>query len=585
MNYNFLGSENVTLSLEIFNFIKNISALFIDYLKQYHFISVEYHQKLLLVNTTFKNKISSIFDKIKKKNIDISKVFEFVNSIPKIIDSRLESLLFFNGELNEKIRVFEDNSIDQVISTCEAQFNKLKNNLTNKDNYINNIKNNFLSEMKKTELITYKYYFLNKKFNSNIPEKYKNEHIKEETMNNIIKETKEIENNYKKQIEEGKNMENIFKENLKFYSENIKKCSNDLIERIKNLVLNFVMALKNNFKLPENEINIFLPKLIKLNETLNLDETFKNHFIFYNKGISLFNPEKYEMLIFQKTKKKKENKEIIDEIENKILELEDGFETTYLILDPISFLTIEKMKIFELININNLNLEIEREKLKINELIDKLLSNIKKDPKEVEQTQLNISQDELNLIEILLNQHHNIIIFIQKLNKFRVSGKFYISKEIFSILEKYFIQILNVIKDEEDMFTAKNIMILSQTYFKKDGEKKIYLQETVQKHEIFKQKKFWENLFTFFMNKEIQKLRKSIDLNDIIEQGKNNYNKLAFGQILSICNNMIEFGLDKNEIYEILEPKIKYYDLDENSIKGIKEMLGLEEENNNKNNK
>ena len=131
MNYNFLGSENVTLSLEIFNFIKNISALFIDYLKQYHFISVEYHQKLLLVNTTYKNKISSIFDKIKKKNIDISKVFEFVNSIPKIIDSRLESLLFFNGELNEKIRVFEDNSIDQVISTCEAQFNKLKNNLKN----------------------------------------------------------------------------------------------------------------------------------------------------------------------------------------------------------------------------------------------------------------------------------------------------------------------------------------------------------------------------------------------------------------------------------------------------------------------
>ena len=582
MNYNFLGSENVTLSLEIFNFIKNISALFIDYLKQYHFISVEYHQKLLLVNTTYKNKISSIFDKIKKKNIDISKVFEFVNSIPKIIDSRLESLLFFNGELNEKIRVFEDNSIDQVISTCEAQFNKLKNNLTNKDNDINNIKNNFFSEMKKTELITYKYYFLNKKFNSNIPEKYKNEHIKEETMNNIIKETKEIENNYKQQIDEGRNKENIFKDNSKFYSENIKKCSNDLIERIKNLVLNFVMALKNNFKLPENEINIFLPKLIKLNETLNLDETFKNHFIFYNKGISLFNPEKYEMLIFQKTKKKKENKEIIDEIENKILELEDGFETTYLILDPISFFTIEKMKIFELININNLNLEIEREKLKINELIDKLLSNIKKDPKEVEQTQLNISQDELNLIEILLNQHHNIIIFIQKLNKFRVSGKFYISKEIFSILEKYFIQILNVIKSDEDMFTAKNIMILSQTYFKKDGEKKIYLQETVQKHEIFKQKEFWENLFTFYMNNEIQKLRKSIDLNEIIEEGKSNYNKISYGQILSICNNMIEFGLDKKEIYEILEPKIKYYDLDENSIKGIKEMLGLEEENNNK---
>ena len=42
---------------------------------------------------------------------------------------------------------------------------------------------------------------------------------------------------------------------------------------------------------------------------------------------------------------------------------------------------------------------------------------------------------------------------------------------------------------------------------------------------------------------------------------------------MSICNNMIEFGLDKKEIYEILEPKIKYYDLDENSIKGIKDYL------------
>ena len=588
MNYNHLGFENVTLSLEIFSLIKNISTTFSNYLKQYHFISVEYHQRLLFLNTTYKNNISEIFEKLKKKKLDVSKIVEFMNSIPKIIDSRLEALLSFNGELNDKILVFEDDSIDNVISTCEAQFNKLKKDLADKNNDINNLKKIFLSEMKTAELIIYKYYFLNQKFNLNIQEKYKNQKIKEEEMNKIINGTKEIENNYKQQIDEGRNKENIFKDNSKFYSENIKKCSNELMEKIKKLVLNFLMILKNTFKLPENEIDAYLPKLIKLKENIKLDEDIQNKFTFINKKNSLFIPKKYEMLIFQKSKKKKkenkenkEDKEIFDEIEPKILELEDGFESQYLILDPISFLTIEKMKIFELINIKNLNLENEKEKLKINELMEKLLSNIKKDQKDIDQNKLNISQNELDLIGILLNKHHNRIVFMQKLNKFRVKGNYYLSKEMYSILEKYFIQILNNIKVDEDMFSAKNIMILSLTYFMKDGDKKVYLQVAVKKHEIFKQKEFWENLFTFYMNNEIQKLRKSIDLNEIIEEGKSNYNKISYGQILSICNNMIDFDLDKNEIYEILEPKIKYYNLDEDSIKGIKTILGLNEENNN----
>ena len=309
MNYNHLGFENVTLSLEIFSLIKNISTTFSNYLKQYHFISVEYNQRLLFLNTTYKNNISEIFEKLKKKKLDVSKIVEFMNSIPKIIDSRLEALLSFNGELNDKILVFEDNSIDNVISTCEAQFNKLKKDLADKNNDINNLKKIFLSEMKTAELIIYKYYFLNQKFNLNIQEKYKNQKIKEEEMNKIINGTKEIENNYKQQIDEGRNKENIFKDNSKFYSENIKKCSNELMEKIKKLVLNFLMILKNTFKLPENEIDAYLPKLIKLKENIKLDEDIQNKFTFINKKNSLFIPKKYEMLIFQKSKKKKkENK-------------------------------------------------------------------------------------------------------------------------------------------------------------------------------------------------------------------------------------------------------------------------------------
>ena len=571
--------ENVTLSLEYFNFIKNISTSFLDYIKQYQFISIEYHQKLLLLNTTFKRNISDIFDKITKTKLDFSKIFDFINTIPKIMDSHLETLLFFTEDITKQLDLLEDKTIDQIISTCETQFNDFKKNLMDKSEEINNTKNNFLTEMEKTEITTYSYYYLNPKFNLNIPEKYKNESIKEEEMDKKITDTKEIENKYKELIEEGRNKEKKFVENSKFHSENIKKFTNELMEKIKKFVLNFLMAFKNNFKLPEIEINSYLPKLIKLNENIKLDEIIQSHFIKEDINNYSFNPETYRMKIFQKNNNKKENKEIIDEIENKILELEDGLETTYLIVDEISFFTIQKMKKFDLINIKDLNLEKEKEKFKMNQLTIKLLSNIKKEPNEVDENQLNITQQDLDLIELLLNKHHNRIIFMQKLSKFRVLGYYYISKTIYSILSKYFIQIINTFKEDQDMFTAKNIIVLSQTYFIKEDDKKIYLQEAIQNQEVFKTKEFWENLFNFFMNKEIIKLRKSIDLNEIKEEETNNYSKLAFGQIMTICNNMKEFGFNKDDIYQLVEPKIKYYNLDEISVDNIKTVIGFNEDN------
>ena len=575
MNLNCLEIENVTLSLNYFNSLKEISSAFLDYIKQYHFVSVEYHQKLLLLNITYKGKLSDISCKITKHNLDFSKIFDFINSIPTIIDSYLDNLLFFTEELTNQINVFDIKNIDQIVSTCRNQFNEFKKNLQNQSEEINNLKSHFFSEMESTEKTIYNYYFLDPKYNSNIPEKYKNENVTDAEINIKISGTKEIEKQYKEKVNEGRNNEKKFIENSRFHSENIKKFTNELMEKIKKLILNFLMALKNNFKLPEIEVNSYLPKLIKLNDNIKLEEIIENNFIKQNIGKYLFNTENYIMRIFQKINKKKEKKEIIDEIDNKILELEDGLKTTYLINDEISFFTIQKMKNFELINIKDLNMEIEKEKIKVNQLTSKLLLNI---TKEVIEENLNISKKELDLIEYLLEKHHNRIIFMQKLTKFRVLGNYEISKTIYSILSKYFIQILNCLKEDKDMFTAKNVIVLSQTYFIKLDDKKIYLQEAIQGHDLFQDKEFWDNLFSFFMEKEIQKLRKSVDKNDIKNEEDNNYKKLAFGQIMTICNNMIDFGHNKDEIFKIIEPKIKYYNLDENSIYSIKCVLGFEEE-------
>ena len=578
MNLNCFEIENVTLSLEYFNSLKTLSSAFLDYIKQYHFLSVEFHQKLLLLNTTYKDKISEISKKIAKKKLDFSQIFDFINSIPKILDSYIENLLFFTEEINKQINLFDDKNIEQIVLTCETQFKGFKKELKNKVEEIDKIKQNFFNEMEKTEIITYNYYYLQPKYNSNIPEKYKDENIyniKEGEMDMKILDTKELENRYKEHINEGRKKENTFLENSKFHCENIKKFSNELMEKIKHLVLNFLMSLKNNFQLPEKEITSFLPQLIKLDKNIKLDKIMEQHFINQKIGTFLFNPEIYKMKIFQRSKKNKENNDIFNEIEDKIVELEDSIDRTYLILDEISLLTIQKMKCFQLININDLNLEEEKEKIKMNHLTIKLLSNIKKEYTEKEEL-LNITQNELDLIESLLEKRCNRIVFLHKLNKFRALGNYMVTKVLYSIISKYFIKILNFIKKDYDTFPAKNVIVLSQTYYMIEKEEKIYIQEDIKEHEIFKDNKFWENLFNFFMNKEIQKLRKSFDLNEEKSDEKSHYNKLAFGQIMTICNNMLEFGYNKDDIYKFIEPKIKYYNLDEISISSIKCVLGFE---------
>ena len=578
MNLNCFEIENVTLSLEYFNSLKTLSSAFLDYIKQYHFLSVEFHQKLLLLNTTYKDKISEISKKIAKKKLDFSQIFDFINSIPKILDSYIENLLFFTEEINKQINLFDDKNIEQIVLTCETQFKGFKKELKSKVEEIDKIKQNFFNEMEKTEIITYNYYYLQPKYNSNIPEKYRDENIyniKEGEMDMKILDTKELENRYKEHINEGRKKENTFLENSKFHCENIKKFSNELMEKIKHLVLNFLMSLKNNFQLPEKEITSFLPQLIKLDKNIKLDKIMEQHFINQKIGTFLFNPEIYKMKIFQRSKKNKENNDIFNEIEDKIVELEDSIDRTYLILDEISLLTIQKMKCFQLINIKDLNLEEEKEKIKMNHLTIKLLSNIKKEYTEKEEL-LNITQNELNLIESLLEKRCNRIVFLHKLNKFRALGNYMVTKVLYSIISKYFIKILNFIKKDYDAFPAKNVIVLSQTYYMIEKEEKIYIQEDIKEHEIFKDNKFWENLFNFFMNKEIQKLRKSFDLNEEKSDEKSHYNKLAFGQIMTICNNMLEFGYNKDDIYKFIEPKIKYYNLDEISISSIKCVLGFE---------
>ena len=51
------------------------------------------------------------------------------------------------------------------------------------------------------------------------------------------------------------------------------------------------------------------------------------------------------------------------------------------------------------------------------------------------------------------------------------------------------------------------------------------------------------------------------------------YANIVFAQLVPISDNMIEFGLDRKKIKEIIKPIIKHYNMDEESINIIDDVL------------
>ena len=133
----------------------------------------------------------------------------------------------------------------------------------------------------------------------------------------------------------------------------------------------------------------------------------------------------------------------------------------------------------------------------------------------------------------------------------------------------------NVIKDE-DYRMAKTAMILSQTYFKIDEKnEKYYLQNVIKDHKLFSNIQFWEKTLDNSLKNEINRvknIKKENEFkNDIKIEDDNieKYNDIAFGQIVSLVNSMIDFDINIEIIKKIIEPKIEEYKLNENHRQNI----------------
>ena len=616
MSINCSEVENLNNSIDFFNSMKFICDELTKYIRTYKQLTIDYSKKLASMQSSFAKKLS------KTENKSMEKIISITNKLVELIGDNIGLIKLSAEEIETKVKEFEldlktkyDN-LKQIQKKAQEQ-NKI---LINNYNDINKAKKNFIESMTKSEEIINKFYSdkkfiddsdrgLGKRINMNdynmTKDKLKSEY---NDMNNSIKVSKSLEKIYTNLINDSTKIHGVFVQNYtkNFYS-TIKTFNIDISNKIKNLLLSFYLSFKNSYRQPMVNTDININSLNSIDEGKET-EKIMNTLYKNNNPLQNISPVNYNLKAIQILKENKffENNDVNinsteEELKNDdgsfeqnkyVSVLDDGFSQLQYISNSSLFLTLKKIfDNFNLIDKNDIKFDIEEIKFKTQEYILKIESNMNSYPYAKDGIQdkndiviyykrNELTNEELADLEKLLSHHESRIILLQKLSDYRAKGKYYLDQRDFDLLLKYFNIITNHIKAEADYHCAEMIIIISQTYHleilnkAKGTSRKKYIQDDLKKNEIFRDKNFWEEFLCYAINKEIMKTQRRDK--KIMENKSSTDSKLSnvvFSQLLTIIDNMIEFGFSPEKTREIIEPKINYYKLNDALKLTVNEVL------------
>ena len=583
----------------VYNKLVQISEIYSKYISGYKTLTKDQIKSLKGIHKVYDEKIKVIKSECgKSKYFDLSLFFPILNSIPSINSSFVESLQFMINELEKLFDGLQNFMKEKKIiyNKFFQNYNDTKKDLLIKMNDLEREKNNFLQNLSLTEKSISDYYKNKLKIedyskghnnaNNNEKNELKNLFIQnnnlETQMEKSIKESQIIEKNYKLIISNSKLFKKTFFISSNTTCENIKSISYDIIIEIKNFIQNIIILLKNCFTIPLKDIDADLLRLIKNKEEYN--KKFNNIFENLKEKINdqfLIEAKKYSLKVFNS-----------DNINHFIFEDNPNDDSNFIDSDLDYLIAKTMLSSFSFINEKyKINFDLEDEKRTTNKIMSNLFCNIENieennekennidnkestESPEIKNNELlkYVHENDIKQLYKLLNNHHNRAVCIQTLSHFRTSGKFCIPPKVFDIIGKCLLIIIdNVIKDEDYSMT-KTEMILSQTYFKMDEKnERYYLQNVIKNHKLFSNMQFWENALDISLKNEIKRVKniKNGNENKIENDDIEKYNDIAFGQIVSLVNSMIDFDINKENIKKIIEPKIEEYKLNEGHKQNI----------------
>ena len=569
----------------------------LKYIIDYKSILNDYFKKALNLQVNLGTKLSMPPDEYKNASwLNIEPIIQLTQQVPKIIQKQIENNKNFIDEVDKNIKNIENflKEKAKIMKKFEEKYNDVNDVLIKKYIEVEKNKINFLNSINKSEDIIFKFYENKKQLDDTQTNQQgvdlkilldKNKEY-ETQKKAIIKETKKYENEYVDIIKNSGKYEDKFIKQINECISGIKDVCLEMTDKIKDIIIKFGFWLRDSFKAPldviDNETNYFNENNIKQNMDTAMVKTFNNEQKFVN-----IIPTKYELksLIIvdnyesrfswgskgSKGKNKKKRKNTDEEPKNGMVKFEDGFEEmTYFEDDSTLFTAQEIFSNFELIITNGIDIKIEIEKNHTKNLITKILSNIQKG-----NANTLINDGEINELKNLLNTHSNRVIFLHKLNDYRALCLYELPEKYYKLFGNLFSYIIDVSQKENDYHSVEMVIILSKTYYMlMDKKNKLYLQDVILNNECFKMKDFWEELLIYSISKEVVQSNKREAIGrDDEKKLKTKNDNIIFSQLLSLIDNMFDFGVEENLVKAIIEPKIKFYKVEEKLSKTINDVM------------
>lgn len=556
-----LIESNESINIEIVNnfFTKSSQTYLslIQFIKQYSEISRDYLKKMKALHTKFVPKLKNT-----NPNANDNLFFLLTGRLLKVIETQTDTaqdLIVdiestadkakqFADELNESNRKFKADYVDSV------------KDLTNKYKEIEKVKKEFMTDASNVENCLIKMKIMKKhgngESNQNVivnSDEHKNN---EEHGNNMIHNGTEKDNsqemiikmrnsekNYKHTMNSIKIFEDSYKSRATAAINSSISTNLEFAKEIKEKISTMLIYLKNIAQVQLTEADTYLQEIDKFSIDIRYDEIIRNSLI-DNKPLKNIEQEPYHIKLLQEynTHKAIDNKELSeDDIADVIKNISDN-------------LRIKKKE--------NFDLNEERKRFDLIRISKKFLTS---------EPMPDIPETDIERLKNILDEVKYRIEFLQSLNDLRVKGVFIIPEKNFKIISDILYLCLNTVFRDNDFYSGKNVIILSQTFYYLDDGKKIYLQKKLFKHPTIKEDRFWSELINYSITQEANNLKNSDKLKDE-STSHFHLSNLVFSQLLPLSDNMLEFGLREEKIKDIITPFIKQYNLDkalEESIYGV----------------
>lgn len=570
--------KNVLTYLSYFNKISKRAENYYFYIHKYKEFTTEYLIKINSLLNSFTpsfDKANSLKnnnlanneeiynkgeDKLKiELNIDLSPLEKITSGIYKDLQEQIKSINFFlkNIEFSLDNFKFIINKTKLDIEKQKMKYINLKNNFLGIINFYNKENEDLLKEFSYLEERIIKHYIFTKKIT-----KYKNQYSKIDTEDNINKKIVEIKDKENTFLQKDKNrLKNLidFNKEIEDYKSKIKNSIFLLIKIFNLSISTFSKYFRNLLSLNEEK-----KPVNKINEKKEIkNDEFNEYELIINKYLKKITNDTIQASLIQ-TKPKKYSTKILKNMPQEIYYIleKGGYNITLSDIQINSDDVINIMKNFKDFNLiirDENDTEKEKNKIIIEEIIDKMFIN-KNTNKE------KLLEDEANkLFKYLESNKDYRIHFFATLGNKRDSKNNTLTIQLFNVITKIFSFLADIILKEKDYESECNLLILAQTFYKLEKDnKKIFICDSIKDKALFKNEEIWIEYIKYQVSSDYQKKYLIIKSNKNNEQpdqkviDKRNI-EIIFSQILSTNQSMKNFGVDKNKILNIVKFLLGYY--------------------------